>query len=103
MDLLTTYTYTYTHDSELQVITAPSLFSTLFKSLLQTQNLLQPAVSSLAVLWQRLLTVEILQLHILTSLLSAEYPATDLKSTIKAKLLYDSVYCLAYYISTWAT
>jgi hypothetical protein len=42
MDLLTTYT----HDSELQVITAQSLISTLYKSLLQTLNLLQPAVPS---------------------------------------------------------
>jgi hypothetical protein len=44
----------YTHDSELQAITAPPVISTI-----------QPAVSSVAVSWQRLLTMEILQLHAL--------------------------------------
>jgi hypothetical protein len=58
MDLLATYT----HHSELQVITALLLISTLYKSLLQTLCLLQAAVSSLSVPWQRLLTVEIPQL-----------------------------------------
>jgi hypothetical protein len=61
MDLLTTHT----HDSELHVTTALSLISTFYKSLLQTLNLLLAAVSSLEVPWQRLLTVEILQLHAL--------------------------------------
>jgi hypothetical protein len=56
LDLLTTYT----HHSELQVIRAISLTSTLY-----TLSPLQPAISSIAVPWQRLLTVEILQLHVL--------------------------------------
>jgi hypothetical protein len=41
-------------------------------------NLLQPAVSLPAVPWQRILTVEILQFHALTSLLSGEYPVSQL-------------------------
>jgi hypothetical protein len=45
MDLLTIYT----HYLELQVITGLSLISTLYKSLLQTQSFLKPAVSSAAV------------------------------------------------------
>jgi hypothetical protein len=59
LGLLTTLPY----DPELQVSTAPSLISTIHKPLPQTLNHLQPAVSSLDVSWQRLLTVEILQLH----------------------------------------
>jgi hypothetical protein len=75
MDLLTTYT----HDSELPVITAPPLISTLYKSLLQTVSLLQSAVSSTAVPYQRLITVEILQVTTLRPFLSSEYPATELR------------------------
>jgi hypothetical protein len=66
---------TYTRDLELQAIIAPSLISTLYKS---SQH--QPAMSSPAVPWQRLLTVEILQLHTLksslhgASLLTASFP-----------------------------
>jgi hypothetical protein len=63
MDLLTTYTY----DSELQAITAPPLISTIHKSQQHPLSLFQPAVSSPAVPWQRLLTVDILQLHALRS------------------------------------
>jgi hypothetical protein len=55
------------HDSELQVITAPPLISTIHKSPEQPLSLFQPAVSSPAVLWQLLLTVEIFQLHALRS------------------------------------
>jgi hypothetical protein len=47
-----------THDSELQEITAPPVISTI-----------HPAVSSLAVYWQRLLTMESLQLHALRTCL----------------------------------
>jgi hypothetical protein len=82
MDLLTNYT----HHSELQVITAPSLIYTLYKSLLQTLSLLQPAVSSLAVPWQRLLTLEILLLPALRSLLSSEYFATEISQFNSAGL-----------------
>jgi hypothetical protein len=63
MDLLTTYT----HDLELQVITALPLISTIHKSLEHPLSLFQPSVSSPAVPWQRLLIVEIFQFHILTS------------------------------------
>jgi hypothetical protein len=56
---------TYTHHSELQVITALSLISTFYKSPQHPLSLFQPAVSSSAVPWQRLLTVEIFQLHTL--------------------------------------
>jgi hypothetical protein len=61
MDLLTSYT----HDSELQAVTAPPLISTINKSQQHPLSCFQHAVSSLAVPWQRLLTVEILQLHAL--------------------------------------
>lgn len=76
MDLLTTYT----HHLELQVITAPSLIFTLYRSLLQTLSILQPAVSSLAVPWQRLLTAEILEHSALRSFLSSEYPASEVSA-----------------------
>jgi hypothetical protein len=65
---------TYTHHSELQVITALSLISTLYKSSQHPLSLF-PAVSSSGLPWQRLLTVEILQLHALRfylHMLSAE-------------------------------
>jgi hypothetical protein len=64
MDLLTAYTST--HDSEVQVITAPSLISTIHKSTQHSLSLFQPAVSSQDVPCQRLRTVEILQLHALS-------------------------------------
>jgi hypothetical protein len=66
LDLLTTYT----HDSELQAITAPPLISTFYKSQQHPLSLFQPAVSSQTVPCHRLLTVEILQLHALKSSLS---------------------------------
>jgi hypothetical protein len=47
LDLLTTYT----HNSELQVITAPSLISTLCRSPQHMPSLFQPAMSSSAVPW----------------------------------------------------
>jgi hypothetical protein len=43
-------------------------------------TLFQSAEPSLVVSWQRLLTVEILQLHAVTSLLSGEYPITELST-----------------------
>jgi hypothetical protein len=58
-DLLTTYT----HHSELEAIIAPSLISTLYKTPQHPLSLFQPDVSSLAFPLQRLLRVEILQLH----------------------------------------
>jgi hypothetical protein len=74
MDLLTTYT----HHSELQQITVTLLISAHYSSLLQTISLLQPTVSSTAISWERILTVEILQLLVLRSFLSSEYPANEL-------------------------
>jgi hypothetical protein len=59
IDLLTTYT----NDSELQTTTAPLLISTTHKSPQHPLSLFQPAVSLPSVPWQRLPTVEILQLH----------------------------------------
>jgi hypothetical protein len=59
MDLLTTYT----HDPELQAFTALSLISTIHKSPHHPLSL--SSLSSPSVSWQRLLTVEILQLHAL--------------------------------------
>jgi hypothetical protein len=53
---------TYTHDSELQAVTAPPLISTIHISPQHPPSLFQPAVPSPAVPWQRLLKVEILQL-----------------------------------------
>jgi hypothetical protein len=67
----------YWHNSELQVIKAPLVISTIHKSLLQTLSCLQPAVSSTAVSWKRMLIVEILQLPALRSFLSCEYPSTE--------------------------
>jgi hypothetical protein len=75
MDLLTTYT----SNSELQVIIAPSLISA------ATANIFQHDVSSSAASWQRLLTVEIIQLprsspHELTCLIQSQsqsHIATD--------------------------
>jgi hypothetical protein len=55
------------HHSELQVITALSLTSALYKSSQHLLNIFQPAVPSSAVPWQRLLTVEIIPLHALKS------------------------------------
>jgi hypothetical protein len=82
MDLLATYT----HDPELQVITAPLLISTIHKSPRHPLKFLQPAVSSLAVPWQRFLTVEILQLHALRSSLHKLPYIIDLAAPIVFKV-----------------
>jgi hypothetical protein len=58
---------TCTHHSDLQVIIILSLISTLYKSPQHLLSLFRPALSSLAVPWQLLLTAEILQLHALMS------------------------------------
>jgi hypothetical protein len=63
MDLLTTYV----HHSELQAIITLSLIYTLYKSLAHAKS----SQSSLDVSWQRLLTVEILQLLALRFLIAA--------------------------------
>jgi hypothetical protein len=65
LDLLTTCT----HHSELQVITAPPLISTIHSSPQHPLCLFQLAVSSPAVPWQRLLTVKIVQFSALRSFL----------------------------------
>jgi hypothetical protein len=61
VDLLTTYA----HHSELQALTTLSLISTIHSSPQHLLSLFQPAVSSPAVPWQRLLTVETFQFHAL--------------------------------------
>jgi hypothetical protein len=58
---------TCAHNSEVEAITAPPLISTIHKSPQQPLNLFNPAVSLSAVPCQRLLTVDILQLHALKS------------------------------------
>jgi hypothetical protein len=63
MDLLTTYV----HDSKLPVITAPPLISTFHKSPQHLLSFFHPAVSSPAVPWKLLLTVEIVPFHALRS------------------------------------
>jgi hypothetical protein len=60
----------YTQYPELQAITAQPLNSTIRKSPRHPLSFFQPAMSSPAVPWQRLLTVEILHLHALKSCLS---------------------------------
>jgi hypothetical protein len=74
---------------ELQTITTLSLIFTIYKSPQHLLSIFQPAVYSPAVPWQRLLTVEMLQLHALTSLLSGEYPATELNSAGLGSSLYS--------------
>jgi hypothetical protein len=61
---------------ELQAVTTPPLITTLYSSLHRLLSLFQPAMSSRTVPWQRLLTVEILQLPTLRSYLSNEYSGT---------------------------
>jgi hypothetical protein len=56
---------TYTHDSELQVIAVPLIIFTIHKLPQHLLRLFQLAVSSLAIPWQWLVMVEILQLHVL--------------------------------------
>jgi hypothetical protein len=65
---------TYINYSALQVITALSLISTLYQSLAHAKSFQSSLVSK----------VEILQLSALTSLLSDEYPATELLLTVKS-------------------
>jgi hypothetical protein len=60
---------TYTDDSELQTIIAPPIISAFYKSL--------HAKSSPDVSWQRILMVEILQLHALKSSLHSLSYKTD--------------------------
>jgi hypothetical protein len=85
---------TYTHHSELQVITAPPLISTIYSSLQHPLSLSQPTVSSTAVPWQRLLRAEILQLPELTSFLHRlsfrnTWQLFPLESGSGSELLYD--------------
>jgi hypothetical protein len=65
LDLLTTYT----HHLELHIIMAAPLICTIYKSPQHQLSLFQPAVPAPAVTWQRLLSVEILQLPVLHSFL----------------------------------
>jgi hypothetical protein len=78
LDLLTPCT----HHSELRVITAPPLISTLYRSLQHPLGLSQPSVSSTAP-WQCLLTVEILQLPALRS----SYHSRPCRTLISCQLL----------------
>jgi hypothetical protein len=73
---------TYTHYSALRVITALSLISAIYKSLARANS----SESSLVVSWKLLLIVQGLQLPALTSLLSGEYRAIELSSTVKSTI-----------------
>jgi hypothetical protein len=86
-DLLTTYT----HDSELQVITAPPLISTLHKSPQHRLSIFQPTVSSSTVPWQRLITVEILQLHALRFYLHSLLCRTQLLTKWVAPIVFKVI------------
>jgi hypothetical protein len=78
MSLLTAYT----HDSELQAITTPPLTSIIHKLPQHPLSLFQPAVSSVAVPCQRLLTVQILQLHALKFFLHRLPHRTDVAAQV---------------------
>jgi hypothetical protein len=82
----------YINDLELQAITAPLLISTIHKSPQHLLSLYQLAVSSPAIPWQRLLTVEILQLHALRSCLHSFQCRTPL-----------SCICPGYNFVEWTT
>jgi hypothetical protein len=69
---------TYTHRLELHVITALSLISTLYKSPQHPLSPFQPAESSSAIPWQRLLTVENRQPPALRSFLHSRRCRTQL-------------------------
>jgi hypothetical protein len=85
-ELVNGFIDTHTHDSELQAITAPPLISTIYKSPQHPLWLFQPAVSSSAVPWQRVLIVEIPQLHALRSPLYRLPYRTDLIAQIVFKI-----------------
>jgi hypothetical protein len=78
LDLWMDLSTPYTHGSELHVIRAPPLIPTIYKSTQHPLSLYQHAVSTPVVPWQRLLTVDILQLHALTPLLVGHRLATEL-------------------------
>jgi hypothetical protein len=75
------------HESELQAVTAPPLTSAILKPPQNALSLSQPAVSSPAVPWQWLLTMEILQLHTLKPSLPRLPYRTHCQ--LKPKLCYD--------------
>jgi hypothetical protein len=77
----------YTHHSELQAVTVPLLFSTTQKSPQHSLTSFQPAVSSPAVPWQRLLIMEILQLPALRSSLHSFPCRTQLSTEIVPTVL----------------
>jgi hypothetical protein len=74
MDLL----ITYTHDSEIQAVTTSPLISRIHKSPQYPLSVFKHVLSSPAVPWQRLLKVEILQLHALNSSVNTVPYRTDL-------------------------
>jgi hypothetical protein len=67
MDWILDLLISCTHHSKLQALTALSLISTLYKSPQHSLSLFQYAMSWQAIPWQRVLTVEILQLPALRS------------------------------------
>jgi hypothetical protein len=69
---------TYIHDLKIQIITTPPLIFKIHKSPYYTLSLFQRAVFSEALPWQRLVTVEVLQLHALTPFPAGHRLATEL-------------------------
>jgi hypothetical protein len=82
MHLLTTYS----HHSELQVITALSQISTINRSPQHSLSDFPACCQFNSRFLATLLKVEILQLPALTSLLPGEYPATELLSTVNPSI-----------------
>jgi hypothetical protein len=72
---------------ELQAITAPPLISTIHKLPQHPLSIFQPAVSSPAVPWQRLVTVEILQLHAFRFYLHSLPCSTQLNSQLSLSFM----------------
>jgi hypothetical protein len=82
---------TYAHDSQVQVIRAPPLISTIHKSPQHPLSLFPVCYVFTSRSWQRLLTVEILKLHALMSFL--------LSLPCRTKLSFQLTLSLAYNIS----
>jgi hypothetical protein len=78
--------WTHTHNSELQAITASPLIFTIHKSTQHSLSLFQPVMSSAAVFWHRLLTMEVLPLHVLKSCLHRLPYRTHLAAPVGFKI-----------------
>jgi hypothetical protein len=77
------------HDSELRAMTVPLLISTIHNSPQHMLSPFQPAMSSPVVPWQWILTLEILQFHVLRSYLHS-LPCRTLSNNCLCPLLTTS-------------